>query len=48
MDWLAVSGGLLAALNWSPPASCSAARRRAHYEPARLENGVVEPGRLGN
>ena len=46
--WLAISGGMLAVLSLVAASLFGGAPPGSHYEPAKLENGVVEPGRLGN
>jgi hypothetical protein len=46
--WLAVSGTLLVLLSLFAATLFGGAVPGTHYEPARLENGVIEPGRFGN
>lgn len=46
--WLAISGTLLVVLSLFAASLFGGAKPGTPYEPARLENGVVEPGHFGN
>jgi hypothetical protein len=46
--WLVISGALLVLVSLLAASLFGGALPGSHYEPARLENGVIEPGHLGN